>query len=360
MMIAESDVLNASILIVDDKAANVILLERLLRNAGYACVASTMNPHEVCELHRKNRYDLILLDLQMPGIDGFQVMEGLKEIDEDGNLLVLVISAQPGHKPRALQAGAKYFISKPFDLIEVKTRIHNLLEVQLRDKTLEKYNEMLKRLDRMKSASRELRTPLTSIRGSLGILAGGIAGSLPDKARIFIEIARNNCECLIRLIDDALDIEKIESGQRGVAPRAQVAAAEPGKPATPGELKRILYVDDDSDLRTIAVTVLEAVGGFTVLACKSGTEALEAAPGANADLILLDVMMPGMDGPATFKALREMPEMTQTPVIFMTAKVQPGEIQHIRSLGAVDVIAKPFDPMMLSAQIREIWQRRAN
>jgi DNA-binding response OmpR family regulator len=304
-----------------------------------------------------------------------------------------VITAQPGHKLRALQAGAKDFISKPFDLIEVKTRIHNMLEVRLQYKTLEKYNNMLKRLDRMKSAIRELRTPLTTIRGSLGVLAGGIAGSLPDKARIFIGIAQNNCECLSRLIDDTLDVEKIESGQRGFelrpldrvdpieqtakgdegfAPqndmRPQVATAEPGgigqaepgKPATPRELKRILYVGDDSDLRTIAVTVLEAVDGFSVLACKSGKEALESAPGANADLVLLDVMMPGMDGPATFKALREMPEMTQTPVIFLTAKVQPGEIQHIRSLGAVDVITKPFDPMMLSAQIREIWQRRAN
>ena len=128
----------------------------------------------------------------------------------------------------------------------------------------------------------------------------------------------------------------------------------------PGELKRILYVEDERDIRTMAVTVLEAVGGFTVLACQSGKEALEAAPGTNADLILLDVMMPGMDGPATLKALRQIPEMAQTPVIFMTATVEPSEVRHIRSLGAIDVIPKPFDPMMLSAQIREIWQRRAN
>ena len=94
-------------------------------------IASTMDPHEVCALHRKNHYDLILLDLQMPGMDGFQVMEGLKEIETDGYLPVLVITAQPGHKLRALQAGAKDFISKPFDLVEVKTRIHNMLEVRL-------------------------------------------------------------------------------------------------------------------------------------------------------------------------------------------------------------------------------------
>ena len=119
-MINASDILNASVLIVDDQESNVLLLEKMLRDAGYARIASTMDPHEVCELYRKNRYDLILLDLQMPGMDGFQVMEGLKAIETDSYLPVLVITAQPGHKLRALQAGAKDFISKPFDVIEVK------------------------------------------------------------------------------------------------------------------------------------------------------------------------------------------------------------------------------------------------
>ena len=102
-----------------------------------------MNPHEVCALHRKNRYDLILLDLQMPGVDGFEVMEGLKANDADPYLPVLVITAQPGHKLRALQAGARDFVSKPFDLVEVKTRIRNMLEVRLLYKQLENYNKVL-------------------------------------------------------------------------------------------------------------------------------------------------------------------------------------------------------------------------
>ena len=117
------------------------LLEQLLSEAGYVRVASTMNPHEVCALHRKNHYDLILLDLQMPGMDGFQVMEGLKTNNADDYLPVLVITAQPGHKLRALQAGAKDFISKPFDLVEARTRIHNMLEVRLLYKKLENYNQ---------------------------------------------------------------------------------------------------------------------------------------------------------------------------------------------------------------------------
>jgi PAS domain S-box-containing protein len=141
--VAESDILKASILIVDDQETNVSLLEQMLREAGYTCFASTTNPREVCALHRKNRYDLILLDLQMPDMDGFQVMEGLKTNDADAYLPVLVITAQPGHKLRALQAGAKDFISKPFDLVEVKTRIHNMLEVRLLYKQLENYNKEL-------------------------------------------------------------------------------------------------------------------------------------------------------------------------------------------------------------------------
>ena len=143
MTLSESDILNASILIVDDQESNVSLLEQLLGDAGYTCVASTMDPQEVCALHRRHRYDLILLDLQMPGMDGFAVMEGLKTNAMDGYLPVMVITAQPGHKLRALQAGARDFISKPFDLVEVRTRIRNMLEVRLLYKKLEGYNRVL-------------------------------------------------------------------------------------------------------------------------------------------------------------------------------------------------------------------------
>jgi two-component system, OmpR family, response regulator len=125
----------------------------------------------------------------------------------------------------------------------------------------------------------------------------------------------------------------------------------------PRELKRILYVEDEASIRTIAVTVLEALGGFSVIACGSGKQALEAAPVANADLILLDVMMPEMDGPATLIALRKIPQTALTPALFMTAKVQASEILQFKNLGAIDVIVKPFDPMTLPAQISEIWQR---
>jgi CheY-like chemotaxis protein len=125
-------------------------------------------------------------------------------------------------------------------------------------------------------------------------------------------------------------------------------------PARP--LQRILFVEDDPDIQTIARMSLEAVGGFRVLACASGSEALERVGPFSPDLILLDVMMPGMDGLATLEALRRLPVAAQVPVVFMTAKVQAQEVARYREIGAVDVIAKPFDPMALPAVVRTIWE----
>ncbi len=142
-MTLERDILAARILIVDDQDANVKLLVRLLTEAGYTGVSSAMDPTTVCALHRQHAYDLILLDLQMPAMDGFSVMEGLKTNPRDSTLPVIVLTAQPGHKLRALQAGARDFISKPFDLVEVKTRIHNMLETRLLYRRLETQNERL-------------------------------------------------------------------------------------------------------------------------------------------------------------------------------------------------------------------------
>jgi len=154
-MLSNADILNAGILIVDDLEANVQLLDQMLRGAGYACITSTRDPRAVCALHRDNNYDLILLDLRMPGMDGFQVMESLKEIETDGYLPVLAVTAQPAHKLRALQSGAKDFVSKPFDLAEVLMRVHNMLEVRLLHKAARDYGKMLESL--------ALNDPLTGL-----------------------------------------------------------------------------------------------------------------------------------------------------------------------------------------------------
>ena len=122
-------------------------------------------------------------------------------------------------------------------------------------------------------------------------------------------------------------------------------------------LKRILYVEDEPDIQAIAKIALETVGGLNVKMCSSGQEALENVSQYSPDVILLDVMMPGMDGPSTLQALREIPELKSVPVIFMTAKVQTHEINQYLALGAVDVIAKPFDPMSLADKVRSIWDK---
>ena len=142
-MIAESSILDASVLIVDDLVANVSLLKQMLQEAGYTNVSATTNPTDVRNLHQKYQYDLILLDLQMPTMSGFEVMEELKADQADAFLPVLVITAQPDHKLQALKAGARDFISKPFDITEVKTRIRNMLEVRLLYKQLYVYNQQL-------------------------------------------------------------------------------------------------------------------------------------------------------------------------------------------------------------------------
>ena len=143
MTIKTTDILAANILIVDDAAANVQLLDRMLREAGYTHVASTTRPQEACTLHRAHPFDLILLDLLMPGMDGFEVMDELRGIDADSYVPVIVLTAEPAHRLRALQAGAKDFLSKPFDLLEVKTRIHNMLEVRLLHRRLADHNRLL-------------------------------------------------------------------------------------------------------------------------------------------------------------------------------------------------------------------------
>jgi PAS domain S-box-containing protein len=154
-MLTPTDILSATILIVDDQESNVTLLKQMLTEAGYRRVTSTMRPRDVDALHRRDNYDLILLDLQMPDMDGFQVMSALKANASESYLPVIVLTAQPSHKLRALQAGAKDFVSKPFDLIEVKTRIHNMLEVRLLYKKLANYNKELEQAVQERTA--ELR-----------------------------------------------------------------------------------------------------------------------------------------------------------------------------------------------------------
>jgi PAS domain S-box-containing protein len=227
-MINPPDIFNARILIVDDQESNVALLEQLLTETGYTAVSSTMNPEEVCALHRKQPYDLILLDLQMPGLDGFAVMETLKTNDADAYLPVIVLTAQPGHKLRALQAGAKDFISKPFDLVEAKTRIYNMLEVRLLYKQLENHNAILEQ--KVAERTAELRESEARFR-SLAELSSDWYWE-QDETGAFTKTSGPVLE-MLGLRVDALTGERTDDGLAGwdvaqrAALRAKIDAREP-------------------------------------------------------------------------------------------------------------------------------------
>jgi len=214
MKLTNDDILNASILIVDDQPANIALLESLLEDAGYTNVSSTMNPVEVGSLYRKHLYDLILLDLQMPAMDGFQVMECLKVNIEDDYLPVIVLTAQPGHKLQALQSGAKDFISKPFDVIEVKTRIHNMLEVRLLYKKLENSNKLLEETVQERTA--ELRESEARFR-SLTELASDWYWEQDENGQ-FTKVSGPVLEMLGIQVDSLLNENSIDSPGNVVEP----------------------------------------------------------------------------------------------------------------------------------------------
>ncbi|MHB8520445.1 MAG: sensor histidine kinase [Limisphaerales bacterium] len=213
-MISSWDILKASILIVDDQEASVSLLEKMLRGAGYLSIASTRNPYEVCDLYRKNRYSLILLDLMMPGMDGFQVLEGLKAIDGDGDLPVLVQTAQPEHKLRALRAGAKDFVSKPLDFPEVLMRVHNLLEARLL------HQEAVRRAEQAEGSEQAMRASELSYRRLFETAKDGILILDADTGRItdvnpflFKLLGFSHSEMLGQTVGDLSPFKDIESNQ---------------------------------------------------------------------------------------------------------------------------------------------------
>ena len=200
-MVDSAGILNARVLVVDDSPVNVLLLERMLLGAGYTSVTTTTDPEAVCALYRANRYDLILLDLLMPGMDGFQVMEGLKEIETEGYLPVLVVTAQPQHKLRALQAGAKDFISKPVDHVEALTRIHNMLEVRLLLRESRNHAQLLEHYDPLTGLPNR-----TLYRELLTKALDRSTGRTETVSVLFVAIDRfkNVNDALGRLMGDAL------------------------------------------------------------------------------------------------------------------------------------------------------------
>lgn len=315
-MITTSGILRARILIVDDQEANVSLLEQMLEGAGYSSVTSTRDPHQVCELHRKNSYDLILLDLLMPGLDGFQVMEGLRSLETGSYLPVLAQTAQPDHKLRALAAGARDFVSKPFDLAEVLMRVHNLIETRLLLAGLKGSLQEVQDLNtEIKSfyhtLSHELKTPLTAAREFIAIVMDGLAGPLNATQMEYLSIAKESSDQLRLYINDLLDVTRLETGkmtvefqtmplmelvERVVAMLAPAAAGkqirltcecQPELPAVPIDRQRILQVLTNLTTNAIKFT---ASGGEILLI-------LRESP-ADPDCLQIDVRDSGKGIPA--------------------------------------------------------------
>jgi two-component system, cell cycle response regulator len=285
--ILNAAILNAAILIVDDLQANVRLLEHMLRRAGYSRVASTRDPHEVCALHSREHYDLILLDVQMPGMDGFQVMEGLKGIETGGYLPVLAVTAQSTHKLRALQAGARDFISKPFDLAEVLMRVHNMLEVRLLHQAASNYGKMLESL--------ALYDPLT-----------GLANRrlLNDRLSVALVHARRTTSAVavvyldldgFKQINDTLGHGAGDVLLKLVAARLVATVREEDTVARLGGDEFIIglwHVSDTDYAATVASKAIEAVSqpygieGHTVRITVSAGVAIYPAHGEDADALM--------------------------------------------------------------------------
>ena len=286
-MVSSADILNAGILIVDDQEANVMLLEQILMSAGYARVTSTKDPHTVCALHSDNHYDLILLDLQMPGMDGFQVMEGLKEIETDGYLPVLAVTAQPAHKLRALQGGAKDFVSKPFDMAEVLMRVHNMLEVRLLHQAARNHGKTLEAL--------ALNDPLTGL-ANRRLLADRMSMAL-------VHARRNNSAMAVVYLDldgfkqvnDTLGHGAGDALLKMVAERLAGTVREEDTVARLGGDEFIIalwHVSDTDYAATVALRAIEAVAqpydieGHTVSITTSAGVSIYPLHGEDADSLI--------------------------------------------------------------------------
>ena len=321
-MISSSDILHSKILIVDDQEANIVLLERMLHGVGYDSITSTMDPREVCELHRKNRYDLILLDLLMPDMDGFQVMEGLKEIEPQdwlldltrtyqfqvqeglketepgGYLPVIVITAQPGHKLHALQAGARDFISKPFELAEVLARVRNMLEVRLLYVETKNYVKALEQKIREVEVSREL--------------------------------IRRQSDDIKRLYDKVVFL----GGDATPLPQAQAPQA--------AHLHTLLYVEDNLTNLKLVEQLIAHRPDMSLLPAVTGNIGIEIARASLPDVILLDINLSGPDDFDFLKILHADPATAHIPVITVSGNAMPSGIQKGMDAGLVSHLTKPI------------------
>lgn len=286
-MIAPADILKGKILIVDDKEVNILLLGRALRGAGYLSVESTMDSSEVCAMHRKNAYDLIILDLVMPVIDGFRVMEDLKKIETEDYLPVLAVTAHPSHKLRALEGGANDFISKPYDLAEVLVRVRNLIEVRLLHEAVRDHAKTLESL-----AMKDALTGLANRRLLIDRLSMALAHARRDKSAMAVV-------CLdldgFKQINDRLGHAAGDILLKMVAARLSASVREEDTAARTGGDEFIISlwrIHDAAHAASVAAKLIDAVSrpydveGASVAITASAGVAIYPANGEDADALI--------------------------------------------------------------------------
>jgi adenylate cyclase len=320
-MISSSDILHSKILLVDDQEASIVLLERILRGGGYDSITSTRNPREVCELHRKNRYDLILLDLLMPDIDGFQVMEGLMEIEPQdwlkdltrtyqfqlmeglketapgGYLPVIVITAQPAHKLRALHAGARDFISKPFELAEVLVRVRNMLEVRLLYMEMKGYVKALEKKVQEVEDNRDL-------------------------------IRRQNAE--VQSLYDKFAFMEVGATH---LPQSQ--------PVLAAQLHTLLHVGNNTVNLKMVEQIVADLPDMRLLTAATGNGGIEIARASIPKVIFLDIDLPGFNHFDFLNVLHSDPALVHIPVIAISGNVMPRDIKQSLKAGFFRYLTEP-------------------
>jgi CheY-like chemotaxis protein len=286
-MTAPADIFNARILIVDDQDSNILLLDRTLRGAGYTNILSCKDPNTVCDLHRTQRFDLILLDIEMSGqsFSGFQVMEALAKMEPDALLPVIVISAHPGHMLNALQAGARDFISNPYELAELLARVHNMLEVRL-----------LQQAAVQRIAALEERLRQTGQQRS------------PDSG----DTAQR---------DDAMFVPH--------TPRA-------------ARMHNLLYIEDEPDSIKLVEQIVARIPDVLMQSALDGKVGIDIARATLPDVILLDINLPDINGFELLNMLRADPATCAIPVIAISANAMPRIIEKSKQVGFIRYLTKPF------------------
>jgi CheY-like chemotaxis protein len=333
-MISSSDIHHGKILIVDDQEANILLLERMLRGSGYTSVASTQDPREVLELYRNNRYDLILLDLEMPGMDGFlvieqlkeiepqdllielpmkrqfQVIEGLEEIEPGGYLPVIVITAQPDHKLRSLKAGARDFISKPFEFAEVLARVRNMLEVRLLHVEMKRYINALEQKVMEVETNREL-------------------------------IRRQGQE--VKRLHD-----KIESMARGAGDGSEAVASshQQARSAT------LLYIEDKPNSLELVRKIIARMPDLRLLTAVTGKTGIDSARSSLPDVVMTDINLHDISGFKILEILHADPATAHIPVIAISANALPLNVKSGIEAGFFRYLTKPIKVDQLMAAVQ--------